>query len=256
MIQEIQFHIDELDFMKKYPKELFYKGNLKLLKQKKVSIVGSRAPNQYAKTLIHSISSKLAKNGIVIVSGGAIGIDTVAHRAAGVQNTIMVAGTGLDKRYPVINKKMIENIEQNGLLLSQFKEGISSQRYNFPLRNELVVALGEVLVVAYADENSGTMRSVEYAKKMGKEVYVLPHRLGESDATNELLKNKEAKAIFDIDWFVSGFGSVCKQNSNEFLEYCKKNPTYEDVITKYKNKVFEYELNGQIEVINGMVVVS
>jgi DNA processing protein len=253
-IKKIDFNITELDLMKKYPKDLYYIGNTNLLQKTKISIVGSRSPNQYSRNIIHQISTKLSKAGICIVSGGAIGIDTIAHKGAGVNQTIMVAGTGLDKRYPIINKHMIQDIENNGLLLSQFKVGVPSNRWNFPLRNELIVALGNILIVAHADINSGTMKSVEYALKMGKEIYVLPHRIGESNGTNKLLKSCIANAIFDIDEFVSKFGNI-KDDSikDDFLEYCKTCPTYDEAISKFGTKVFEYELGGIIKIINGKI---
>lgn len=255
MITTYQSHIKELDLMRHYPKELFFKGNIDLLQRKKISIVGSRKPNQYARQLTHEIALKLSQVGVCIVSGGAIGTDIIAHKAAGTSNTIMVAGTGLDKCYPAINKHVIEEIEKEGLVLSQFKAGTPSQKYNFPLRNELVVALGEILIVMYADENSGTMRSVEYAKKMGKEIYVLSHRIGESKATQELLNKGEAKAIYSVDEFVSKFGMLTKSESekDDFLEYCKTNPSYDEAIGKFSAKVFEYELLGKIEVSNGKI---
>ncbi|MCD6258970.1 MAG: DNA-protecting protein DprA [Helicobacteraceae bacterium] len=256
MIQTIDFLIPELEVMKKYPKEIFYKGDIRLLDRKKVSLVGSRKPNQYARQLTHDIASKLSQAGVCIVSGGAIGVDAISHKAAGANNTIMVAGTGLDKRYPAINKNIIQEIEKEGLVLSQFPSGVPSNRYNFPLRNELLVALGDILVVTYADNNSGTMRSVEYALKMGKEVYVLAHRIGESEGTNKLLSQGLAKAIYDIDEFVSRFGDLKQKSTiqkDEFLEYCQKNPSYDEVLAKFAAKVFEYELSGKIAVKNGKI---
>jgi len=256
MIQKINFKIPELYLMKKYPNDLYYIGNTNLLQKTKISIVGSRTPNQYSRHMISQISSKLSQSNICIVSGGAMGIDAIAHQNAGYDNTIMVAGTGLDKRYPAVNKNMIQKIEEQGLVLSQFEAGVPSNRWNFPLRNELVVALGDILIVAYADINSGTMRSVEYALKMGKEVYVLPHRIGDSDGTNKLLENGKAKGIYDIDKFVSLFGYITPNaTKDEFLEYCKNNPTYDEAILKYASKVFEYELNGKINIYNGVIQV-
>ncbi len=257
MIKTIDFHIPELDAMKKYPKEIFYIGNAELLKRPKISIVGSRKPNQYARQFSHEIASKLSQAGVCIVSGGAIGVDAICHKAAGANNTIMVAGTGLDKRYPAINRNIIEEIEKKGLVLSQFQAGVPSNKYNFPLRNELVVALGDILIVTYADINSGTMRSVEYALKMGKEVYVLPHRIGESDGTNKLLNKGLAQAIYDVDEFVAKFGCVKENNivRDEFLEYCKTNPTYDEAIAKFGAKIFEYELSGKIIVKNGKIFI-
>lgn len=256
MINKINFHINELESMKKYPNDLYFIGNEKLLKKYKISIVGSRKPNQYSRDIIFELASKLANKDVCIVSGGAIGIDSIAHKAAGTNNTIMIAGTGLDKRYPAINKKMIEDIENNGLVLSQFKKGVPSNKWNFPLRNELVVALSEILIVAYADENSGTMRSVQYALKMKKQIYVLPHRIAQSSATNKLLQNNQAKAIYDIDEFVNQFtNNICEDIQDEFLNYCKKNPNYDEAINIYSSKVFEYELSGKIQIINGKIQV-
>lgn len=257
MIRRLEEELESLKSMKKYPKELFYKGDLSLLNREKISIVGSRRPNQYARELTHQLAVKLAQSGVCVVSGGAIGTDIIAHKAAGAQNTIMVAGTGLDKYYPAINKKVIQEIEKEGLVLSQFAEGTPSQRYNFPLRNELVVALGEVLVVMYADLNSGTMHSVEFALKMGKKVFVLPHRLGESEATNKLLQENKAEAIYDIDAFVAKFSKKKQkpkeEKADEFLEFCKTNPTYEAALKKFPGKVFEAELMGLIKIHNGLI---
>ena len=258
MIQQIKFHISELEAMKHYPSLLFYKGNPDLLHKKKIAIVGSRKPNQYAREMTYKLSQKLSQVGICIVSGGALGVDAIAHKAAGAENTIMVAATGLDKRYPAINKNIIADIEKSGLVLSQFQAGTPSQKYNFPLRNEIVVALGDVLIVTYADFNSGTMHSVEYALKMGKEVYVLAHRIGESEATNDLLLQEKAKAIYDFDAFVAQFSEVtCKEAvSDKFLLYCQSNPTYEEALKKYPSKIFESELSVTIEIKNAKVYIA
>jgi len=254
-IKEINFHIPELDSMKKYPKNLYYIGNTNLLQKTKVSIVGSRSPNQYARQSIHQISNKLSNTGICIVSGGAMGIDAIAHKGAGASNTIMVAGTGLDKRYPAVNRNMIQEIENDGLVISQFEAGVPSNRWNFPLRNEVVVALSDILIVAYADINSGTMRSVEYSLKMGKEIYVLPHRIGESDGTNKLLKDGIAKAIYNIDEFISQITNTHKieKTTDELLLFCERNPSYEEAILKFGNRVLEYELDGKIVIRNAKV---
>lgn len=255
MIQNLELHVKELEDMKRYPKELFYIGNSDLLQKQKVSIVGSRKPNQYARQLTYEITSKLSARDVCVVSGGAIGIDAIAHKAAKAENTIMVAGTGLDKRYPTVNKNLIEDIEKSGLVLSQFQAGTPSQKYNFPLRNEVVVALGEVLIVMYADKNSGTMRSVEYALKMGKKVYVLPHRIGESEGTNELLAKGLAEAIYDVEAFVAQFGSsTCSEETDAFSAFCKTSPSYEEALKRYPTRVFEAELLGEISIVNGKVL--
>ncbi len=257
MIGTIDFHIDELNEMKTYPQELSFIGNLELLKKRKVAIVGSRKPNQYTRQYTHIISSELSKNNICIVSGAAMGVDAIAHTGATSSNTIAVAGTGLAIRYPVVNNKLIEDIEQNGLILSQFKNNQNSTKYTFVLRNELVVALSEILIVTQADINSGTMRSVEFALKMGKPIYVLPHRINDSEGTNKLLKKGLATCIYDVDTFISNFVGY-KENikhADLFLEYCKSNPTYDEAMSKYPSETFEYELNGKIIIKDGRVTI-
>ncbi len=236
-------------------KEIYYKGDISLLEKPIVAIVGSRKPNGYAKTYTHKIAQQLSNVGVIVISGGAIGVDAIAHKAAGAQNTIMVAATGLDKRYPSINKNLIEEIEQKGLLLSQFEEGTPSQRYNFPLRNQLIVALADAVVVTYADLESGSMRSVEYALKLQKPLYVLPHRLGESEGTNQLLQEQKAHVIYDIEEFVKKFGKVSSnKGTDSFLDYCATNPTYEEAVAKYGvSRISMEELRGTVFIANGRV---
>lgn len=249
----IEFNISELASMKKYPQDIFYKGNLKLLKKEKISIIGTRRPSSYTKFLTARISSALSKRGVCIVSGAAMGVDSIAHQNAGPNNTIAVMANGLDIRYPSVNRSIIKDIEEEGLVLSQFKEGFRATPWSFVVRNEVVVSLGDILIVTEADLKSGSMRSVEYALKMKKKIFVLPHRLGESEGTNRLLKNSQAVAIYDVDEFVSGFGSNCKDDSDEFLEYCKTNPTYDEAIKKFGDKVFEYELDNKIAIKNNII---
>lgn len=253
----VQDKIAELSSMKSYPNELFYDGGLELLKRVKISIVGSRKPSKYSRHTIQKLSSALSKVGVCVVSGGAMGIDAIAHAGAGPSNTIAVLPCGVNVRYPAVNKNLINDIQQKGLLLSQFKADFKATPWSFVVRNELVVALGDVLVVGEAQPSSGTMRSVEFALKMGKEIFVLPQRLGESEATNILLKEGKAKAIYDINEFVSKFytcNNVELHVEDEFLNFCSTNPTYDEALLRYPNRLYEAELSGEIEVVNGRVL--
>ena len=254
-MKKLEEKITACEAMKSYPSEIYYEGNKELLARKKVSIVGSRKTSKYSREMTHKLSYSLAKVGVCIVSGGAMGIDAVAHLGAGASNTIAVLPCGINVKYPSVNKNLLKNIEDEGLLLSQFKADDKARPWTFVVRNELVVALGEVLVVAEAELDSGSMRSIEYALSMGKEIFVFPHRLGESSATNTLLKEGKAKAIYDINAFVSRFGNVAnfQVNKDEFLEYCENNSDYDAVVSKFSSKVFEYELLGKIEVVNGKI---
>jgi len=245
---------DELKYLKKTPDAIYHKGNLGLLKRKKVSIVGTRRPNQYTKEFTFALANELTKRDIVIVSGAAMGVDAIAHRGAKANNTIAVVANGLDIKYPAVNKQLILDIEQQGLILSTFQEGFRATRWSFVVRNELVVALGDVLIVSEADLNSGSMRSVEFALSMGKEIFVLPHRVNESLGTNYLLKEGKAKPIYDIEEFVNTFGKIKKIN-DDFLEFIQQNNNLDDVIAKFGDRVYEAELEGIIAINNANVVI-
>jgi len=255
ILDRLTEEILELGSMKKYPPNLFFRGNKNLLTKRKISIVGTRKPSKYSRELTHRLASLLSKRDVCVVSGGAMGIDAVAHLGAGCSNTIAVLPCGVDIKYPAVNKNLLTDIEQNGLLLSQFDNNFKATPWSFVVRNELVVALGDVLVVAEAELDSGSMRSVEFALKMKKDIYVFPQRLGESSGTNKLLDDTKAKAIYDIEKFCDMFSGVESKNIklDKFQDFCKTNPTYEETLKKFPDKIFEAELSGEIMVKNGLV---
>lgn len=254
MSQLFTEHIPQLEQMKKYPQELFYKGDPALLKRPKVSIVGTRKPNQYTRHYTYLLAQRLAGAGVTVVSGAAMGVDAIAHAGAGASHTVAVVANGVDIRYPAVNRELIRSIEEEGLVLSQFNNGFRATGWSFVVRNELVVALGDVLVVTEADEGSGSMRSVEYALEMEKKIYVLPQRIGESMGTEKLLKEGVATALYDMDAFVSGFGKIVKISDDPFLQFCARNPTFDEAVARFGDDVYEAELDGSIRVENGVVI--
>ncbi len=250
-------HIPQLEAMKKYPQTLYYKGSLELLQRPKISIVGTRNPSVYTKVYTHELAKKLALNGMVVVSGAAAGVDTVAHEGASIDNTIAVLPCGIDIRYPAANKKLIEGIERNGLTLSQFENDFTAREWSFVVRNEVVVALGDVLIITEAALDSGSMRSAEFAIEMGKSIYVLPHHLRESEGTHWLCARGYASAIEDIDTFVAHISKTAlnTQKDTPFIAFCRTLPTYEEVMARFAGDIFQAELLGIVEVKNGRVVV-
>ena len=220
---------------------LYYKGDLSLLDKPKIAIVGTRKPSKYSKEITAKLSKLLSKK-YVIVSGGAMGIDAIAHKNA--KSTIMVSPAGIDIIYPKINKSLIENISQNHLLITEYDKGYIPRPYSFVQRNRIVVGISEFVIIIEADINSGSMRSFEIAKKLGKKVYIIPHRIGESKGTNYLANTNQADVIWDIDEFVSKWG--INDKSGEILDY-------NEAFKIYGDKLFEMELNGDIEVKNSKV---
>ena len=220
---------------------LFYKGDISLLEKPKIAIVGSRRPSKYSKEITAKLS-KLLSQKYVIVSGGAMGIDAIAHQNA--KSTIMVSPAGLDIIYPKINKTLIENIAKNHLIISEYENGYKPRPYSFIERNKIVVAISEFVIIIEADEGSGSMRSAEIALKQNKKIYVIPHRIGESKGTNLLASKNQAEVIWDIDEFIKNLGI---NNSN------KKSLDYNEAFRIYGDKLFEMELNGEINIRDGKI---
>lgn len=247
------------DEIKPKIKTLYYKGDLSLLNSPKIAIVGTRKPNQYTKKMVTSLSSKLSSNGITIVSGSALGVDAIAHQYAN-NNTIAVMANSLDIKYPIFNSKLIRNIYQNSLALSEYQDTTEPTKYSFINRNRIVVALSKILIIAQADLNSGSLRSAEYAIKYNIPIYVLPHQIGESLGTDKLLQDGIAKPIYDIDKFVlkytNKFNSYKKENikNYSFLDFCKTSPTYEMALEENAELLFEYELSGKIKILNNRII--
>ena len=231
------------------PKQLFYKGNIDLLKNKKIAIVGTRSPNQYTKALMPLLVKHLSKYA-TIVSGGAIGVDKLAHIHS-FPNTIMVSPSSLDIYYPLQNKKLIQDIENKALILSEYEKNYSPHRYSFLDRNRIVIALASMVILPQGDINSGTSYSANLALKLKKPIFTIPHRLGESPLTNALLESKKAEAIYSIDNFINKYFSKQIENNelkdeakDEILEFCKNAPLFEDALLKFGDKILEYELMG------------
>lgn len=237
--------------------ELYFQGNISLLQGKKVAIVGSRRPSLYTKNTTFALAQALKVAGITVVSGAAMGVDAQAHKGAFPQ-TIAVMANSLDIKAPAVNKGLIESMATESLCLSEYPQTTHPTRYSFVQRNRIVVALSDVVVLAEADLNSGTMRSAEFALKMGKPIYVLPHEMGQSLGTSKLLQEGQAEPIYNIEAFLKGLGvdKPLVSQEDELLAFCANQPFYDEVVAQFKEKLFEYELLGKVSVVNGRVVVT
>ena len=142
-----------------------------------VGIVGSRKPTEYGLNAAADIGGELAKNGAVIVSGLADGLDSAGHRAA-VKNdcpTIAVMGVPIDRTYPAANAALRQQIERKGCVISEYPPYSEYVGPNcFLQRNRLIAALSSAVLVVEAREKSGTMSTVAHAERYGKPVYLLP----------------------------------------------------------------------------------
>jgi DNA processing protein len=143
----------------------------------RVAIVGSRRPSPYGEAVAEQLAADLARAGVIVVSGLALGCDAAAHRGALVGGgvTVAVMGTGVDIVYPAAHLRLAEEIlAGGGALVSQFPEGTAPRRQNFPARNVTMAALSDVVVVVEAVQGSGALITAEAALELHKEVMAVP----------------------------------------------------------------------------------
>ncbi len=201
------------------PIALFANGDLSLLDAPKVAIVGSRRPSPVGVKVAADIASSLSKLGVVIVSGMALGVDAVAHRAALEAGgpTIAVTGAGPDVIYPRRHKNLHQQIANQGLLLSEYPFGTQPSRHSFPDRNRLVSGISCGVVIIEAAERSGTLITARMALEQNRELMVVP-----GAALSEQYRGSH-RLIRDGAALVCGSQEVLMQLSSELSAYCQPN---------------------------------
>lgn len=175
------------------PGVLFYKGDMKLFKTYCLAVVGSRSYSKYGEMVNRKIVDILAKSGITIVSGLALGIDTLAHESALDMGgkTIAVLGNGLDTIYPTTNIRLADKIIQNnGLIITEYPVGIPAFKSNFPLRNRIIAGLSLGTLVIEAAEDSGSLITARASIEYNREVFAVPGSIfnDQSKGPNKLIK--------------------------------------------------------------------
>ncbi len=158
------------------PTGLFISGNIQLLSMPQLAMVGSRNPTPYGREIATAFAKHLTHCGLVITSGLAEGIDAASHRGAleGTGHTIAVCGTGLDSIYPRSSEALASEIEQCGVLISEYSIGTPPRKYHFPARNRIISGLALGTFVVEAALHSGSLITAKQAGDFGREVFALP----------------------------------------------------------------------------------
>ncbi len=185
------------------PTLLYYKGNADLNAAKIVSIVGTRSNSDYGKNVCDKIIEDLAEQHVLIISGLAFGIDTIAHKAS-LKNKLKTVGVmahGLDKVYPAQNKTLAVEMLSQGGLLTDFMSGTNPDRQNFPRRNRIVAGICDALIVVESSAKGGSLITAELANSYNKDVFAIPGRVNDSrsEGCNYLIKNNKALLITSAD---------------------------------------------------------
>lgn len=175
------------------PPLLYVRGNVELLTQYAIGIVGTRRPTPYGNQMAERLARDLAERGLVIASGLARGIDSSAHKgalAAPRGATVGVLGTGIDIVYPKENKKIFAQMEERGAIITEFPIGTQPFPQNFPIRNRIVAGMSLGVIVVEGAQYSGSLISARLAMEFGREVYGVPGNVTQppSFAPNQLIK--------------------------------------------------------------------
>jgi DNA processing protein len=177
------------------PAELHVRGELPPADALSIGIVGTRRPTRYGKDATEEIARTLAEHRIPIVSGLAIGVDTISHKAALEARvpTIAVLGCGLDENvlYPKENLELMRKISRGGgAVISEYENSQKPELWTFPQRNRIIAGIAKAIVVIEAGEKSGALITARFALEFGREVFALPGSIYNSlsQGTNKLIK--------------------------------------------------------------------
>ena len=159
------------------PPLLYVRGNVELLNRQTIAIVGARRPTPYGNQMAGRLAKDLADRGLVIASGLVRGIDASAHKgalASATGVTIAVLGSGVDVVYPKENKKIFDQIEQRGAIVSEFPLGTFPAPQNFPIRIRIIAGMALGVVVIEGAQYSGSLITARLAMEFGREVFGTP----------------------------------------------------------------------------------
>lgn len=213
------------------PEFLYVIGNLENLKGKCCSIVGSRNPSKESKDNTRKISEKLAFNNIILVSGLALGIDSIVHESALKVGgkTIAVMPCGVDVIYPQFNAQLYSKIIENNTIISEYPLGSTPKKHHFIRRNRIVTGLSNCTIIIEAKLKSGTISSAYHALNQNREVLTIPIGFDEEFAQGNLkLIEEGATCLTSID---DALSKVCGhshtmffEDFEDFCDFCQTSP--------------------------------
>ena len=202
------------------PLKLYYKGNLDLLKDERlIAVVGTRNPSSYGKLCCEYMVKKMTSANITIVSGFAKGIDSIAHKTSLLAGgkTIAVIASGLDIVYPASNLSLYREIEEKGLILSEYEAGVKPFKFNFPQRNRIIAGLSKGTIVVESKDRGGSLITADLALEFNRDVYAVPGDVFSeySKGCNNLIRDSKAKSLSNINELLDDyFWKIEEKNIN------------------------------------------
>ena len=200
---------DSLREIEQPPFILFCKGDISLLNSEAIAVVGTRTPTSYGKNVTEQFVKGLVLNNFTIISGLATGVDSIAHRTT-LENsgkTIAVLGGGFDHIYPAFNFDLSKQIENSGLLVSEYAPQVKPALYTFPFRNRIISGLSKGVLITEAGEKSGALHTKEFALESGKDVFAVPGNINSSmsKGTNKLIRCLQGACVLSFEDIVNRY---------------------------------------------------
>lgn len=221
------------------PLKLYYKGNLDLLKEERlIAVVGTRNPSSYGKLCCEYMVKKMTSANITIVSGFAKGIDSIAHKTSLLTDgkTIAVIASGLDIVYPASNLSLYREIEEKGLILSEYEAGVKPFKSNFPQRNRIIAGLSRGTIVVESKDRGGSLITADLALEFNRDVYAVPGDVFSeySKGCNNLIRDARAKSLSNINELLEDY-SWNIEEKNENNKYTKNQLLILNSLSSEKN---------------------
>ncbi|MGC9048996.1 MAG: DNA-processing protein DprA [Patescibacteria group bacterium] len=204
------------------PKELYVWGELRAEENYPLAVVGTRKVSNYGRQITIDLVRNLAKAGLTIISGLALGVDGLAHQACLDVNgrTIAVLGSGLNHIYPSIHQKLAEKIvKSGGAVVSEYPPETGPTKWNFPARNRIIAGMSLGVLVTEAPETSGALITARCALDNGREVFAVPGNINSSNSvgTNQLIK-LGAKAVTKVEDILDAFDLELTEHSKREIK--------------------------------------
>lgn len=218
------------------PIGIYVKGVLPCDDYETVAIIGARKCSRYGTKVAYTMAKDLARANICVVSGMARGIDSMAHKGImdGGGKTIAVLGCGVDICYPAENADLMEEIIENGCVLSEYPPGTPASPYHFPSRNRIISGLSKMVVVVEAGKRSGTLITADLALENGRDVFVVPGNVTSSlsEGTNALIR-QGCPIITEGNDILLELGIILNDEERETFEKNVKERLTDDEIVVY-----------------------
>src|SRR6266498_4308012 len=235
------------------PTLLFYKGTADLNTKKIVAIVGTRTHTDYSKKITDKLIEELSAQNILIVSGMAYGVDSIAHKAAIKNNlpTVGVLGHGLDQIYPPDHAGLAKDmLKHGGGLLTEFRSKTKPDKHNFPTRNRIVAGMSDATIVVESGIKGGSMVTAELANGYNKDVFAFPGKVTDTKSAgcNYLIKSNKAMLLTDAQELIEMMGWEAKSPKEKksqkeiFIELSKDEKIIIDILNE-KETVHIDEIN-------------